>query len=211
MSSSFKSAAAGLLLVTVLAACSSAGAAPSGVASLESQVPAADASASPSASLDPEDAPFAFAKCMREHGIDMPDPETAPGGGFSQRIGGDRVDPEKMQAAQEACQDILEQAMGERRDLDPEELDKLVEFAQCMREHGVDMPDPGTNGKGGIIFRVNGSSGDSDDQPDKDFSGGIDPDSPEFQAAQDACGSILGTLREGQGPSTQVGPEPAKP
>ena len=193
-------AAAGLLLVTVLTACSAGGAGSSGVASLESQAPAADSSASPSPSLDPEDAPFAFARCMRDHGIDMPDPETAPGGGFSQRLSGDNIDPEKMQAAQEACQDILEQAMGERRDLDPEELDKLVEFAQCMREHGVDMPDPATNGKGGIVFRGNGSAG-SDDNGGKTFAGGIDPDSDEFKAAQDACGSILGSLRNG--PSTQ--------
>jgi len=195
-------AAASLLLVAVLAACSSGGAAPSGVASLESQAPAADASASPSASIDPEDAPFAFAKCMREHGIDMPDPETQPGGGFSQRIDGRNVDPEKMQAAQEACQDILTNAGNFRGELDPEQLDKLVEFAQCMREHGIDMPDPTTNGKGGIMFRVNGSDGGGDGGKTFD---GPDPESEEFQAAQEACGSILGTLGEGGpagGPST---------
>jgi hypothetical protein len=203
---SLQFAAASLLLVAVLAACSSAGAAASGVASLESQAPAADASASPSASIDPEDAAFAFAKCMREHGIDMPDPETQPGGGFSQRIDGRNVDPEKMQAAQEACQDILEQAGGFRGELDPEQLDKLVEFAQCMREHGIDMPDPTTNGKGGILFRSNGSAS-GDDTPGKAFSDGIDPESEEFQAAQEACGSILGTLGEGGpagGPSTDT-------
>jgi hypothetical protein len=197
--------AASLLLFAVLAACSSAGAGSSGVASLESQAPAADASASPSASIDPEDAPFAFAKCMREHGIDMPDPETQPGGGFTQRIGGDNIDPEKMQAAQEACQDILTNAGNFRGELDPEQLDKLVEFAKCMREHGIDMPDPTTNGKGGIMFRSNGSASGGDDTPGKVFSDGIDLESEEFQAAQEACGSILGTLGEGGpagGPST---------
>jgi len=200
-----------LLLVVVLVACSAAGAAPSGVASLESQAPAADASASPTASIDPDDAPFAFAKCMREHGIDMPDPETQPGGGFSQRIDGRNIDPEKMQAAQEACQDILEQAGGFRGELDPEQLDKLVEFAQCMREHGIDMPDPTTNGKGGILFRTESGSDGGGDSGGKTFAGGIDPESEEFQAAQEACGSILGTLREG-GPSVQSdGAEPAKP
>jgi len=200
-------AAASFLLVAVLAACSAAGAAPSGVASLESQAPAADASASPTASIDPDDAPFAFAKCMREHGIDMPDPETQPGGGFSQRIDGRNIDPEKMQAAQEACQDILTNAGNFRGELDPEQLDKLVEFAQCMREHGIDMPDPTTNGKGGIMFRSNGSASGGDDTPGKAFSDGIDPESEEFQAAQEACGSILGTLREGGpagGPSTDT-------
>jgi hypothetical protein len=205
-----QSAAVGLLLVTLLAACSAAGAAPSGVASLESQGTSADASAEPSASIDPEQAPFEFAKCMREHGIDMPDPEQGPNGGFSQRIDGRNVDPDKMQAAQEACQDILEQAGGFRGELDPEQLDKLVEFAQCMREHGIDMPDPTTNGKGGILFRSNSGSADGKDGGGRTFAGDIDPESEEFQAAQEACGSILGTL--GEGPSVQSnGAEPAKP
>ena len=212
MSSSFRTVAASLLLVTIVAACSAAGAAPSGVASLASQGTTAESSAAPSASLDPEQAPFAFAKCMREHGIDMPDPEVAPGGGgFTQRLdGGKNIDPEKLQAAQEACQSILEQSGGFRGQLDPEQLDKLVEFAQCMREHGVDMPDPATDGKGGIMFRVNGpEDSDGGDSSGRTSIDGMDPESPEFQAAQEACGSILDGIRGG-GPSTQIGPEPAQ-
>jgi hypothetical protein len=199
---SVQSAAAGLLLAVVVAACSSAGAAPSGVASLESQGTGPASSAEPSASLDPEAAQLEFAKCMREHGIDMPDPETAPGGGFTQRLEVGKDDAEKMQAAQQACDHILANAGNFRGELDPEQLDKLVDFAQCMREHGVDMPDPTTNGKGGIMFRSNGSASGSDG-PDKVTSDGIDPESPEFQAAQEACGSILGA--DG-GPKFQGGP-----
>lgn len=205
-----RSLAAGLLVVTVLAACSGAPAATSGVASLESQAPAAEGSASPSASLDPEDAPFAFARCMREHGIDMPDPETVPGGGFTQRLEGGNVDPEKMQAAEEACGDILEQAGGVRGELDPAQLDKLVEFAQCMREHGVEMEDPTVNGQGGFTFRFNNDAGGGD-TPGEPFKDGIDPDSAEFQAAQEACGPILGTDGPGGGPVFRSAPEPAKP
>jgi hypothetical protein len=149
-----RSMAAGLLLVASLAACSANAAAPSGVASLESPGASAEASAAPSASLDPETAQLEFAKCMRDHGIDMPDPETAPGGGFTQRVEIGKDDAEKMQAAQEACDHFLDQAGGPRREMDPAQLDKLVEFAQCMREHGVDMPDPTADGKGGIFFRT---------------------------------------------------------
>jgi hypothetical protein len=205
-------AAASLLLVAVLAACSSAGAAPSGVASLESPGASAEASAAPSASLDPETAQLEFAKCMRDHGIDMPDPETAPGGGFTQRIEVGKDDAEKMQAAQEACDHFLDQAGGPRGELDPAQLDKLVEFAQCMREHGVDMPDPTADGKGGIFFRSN--SGSAGSGPDNVTSDGIDPESPEFQAAQEACGSILGTdggPRFQGGPASQTGPDSAQP
>lgn len=206
----FRSAALGLLLVSVLAACS-ANAGASGVASLESQAPAAKSSAEPSASLDPETAQLRFAQCMRDHGIDMSDPETAPGGGFTQRIDGRGVDPEKMQAAQEACDDILNNAGGgPKRELDPEQLDKMVEFAQCMREHGIDMPDPSTDGKGGIMFRSNNGSAGGDSSG-KSFSDGINPESEEFQAAQEACSPILGSMGPDGGPKVESGPGPAKP
>src|SRR5207253_2334340 len=39
----------------------------------------------------PEGAMLAFARCMREHGIDMPDPDTSGGGGMV-NIGGDGSD-----------------------------------------------------------------------------------------------------------------------
>jgi hypothetical protein len=209
MQRSIPSLAAGLLLVVALAACSANAAGPSGVASLESQGTGAESSAEPSASLDPETAQLEFAKCMRDHGIDMPDPETAPGGGFTQRIEVGKDDAEKMQAAQAACDHFLTDAGNFRDELDPEQLDKLIDFAQCMREHGIDMPDPATNGKGGMIFRSNGSAG-SGGGPKNVTSDGIDPASPEFQAAQEACQSILGSdfgpKFEG-GPATPAGPD----
>lgn len=214
MSRSIESLAAGLLLVVALAACSANAAGPSGVASLESQGTGAESSAQPSASLDPETAQLEFAKCMREHGIDMPDPETAPGGGFTQRIEVGKDDADKMQAAQEACDQFLPNAGNFRGELDPAQLDKMVKFAQCMRKNGIDMPDPATNGKGGLTFRSQGSASGSGG-PDKAASDGIDPESPEFQAAQQACRSILGTDSgpmfvggfEG-GPSTPTDPDP---
>ena len=60
---------------------------------------------------------------------------------------------------------------------------KTIEFASCMRSHGVsDFPDPKiqTGPYGGVAFSV-------------DFGGtGIDPNSPAFQAAQKDCGPIIG-------------------
>ena len=135
----------------------------------------------------PEDARLAFADCMREHGVDIDDPEE---GGGKFRIGrgpgagadavnekGDPVNAE-FEEAMEACRDELPQ-MGE--ELTPEERaemeDAMLAFAQCMREHGVDMPDPGENG--GIV-RI---------APGEDGKGG--PDDPEFQAAEEACEDLL--------------------
>lgn len=182
-----RAGAAGLLLILAVAACSG-GAAPSGVATLES--PGAgetDPSASPSASLDPETARLEFARCMRENGIDMPDP--GAGGTGAVRIGGDGLDADKMQAAFEACRQYMGAAAEGPREIDPEMQDKLIEFAGCMRDNGVDFPDPDFSGGGGSIS-IGGP-------------GGIDPSSSEFQAAQEACQSILGDFGptvDGAGP-----------
>jgi hypothetical protein len=41
------------------------------------------------------------AKCMREHGVDMPDPDPTGKGGM--RIGGPGDDPKKFEEAAKAC------------------------------------------------------------------------------------------------------------
>src|SRR4051812_42445915 len=61
---------------------------------------AADASTSPSSSssgdadMDPRDAMLKFAQCMREHGVDVPDP--GPDGGI--RVDGKGVPKDQMEA-----------------------------------------------------------------------------------------------------------------
>ena len=66
-----------------------------------------------------------FSECMRDHGIDMPDPqfEGEGGGGGMIEMTAD-PDNEGFQEAQEACQPILEGAMGEI-ELDPEQEAEL--------------------------------------------------------------------------------------
>jgi hypothetical protein len=219
-------AAASLLLLTVLAACSANAASGDGVATLASADPGA--SAAPSASLSPEDAALAFTDCMRDHGIDMPDAsvQTGPGGGVAFTYGGPDGDPdggaqrdpgerEEFQEAMEACGEFLQAAGNIRGEPDPEMMDRMLEFASCMREHGIDMPDPNANG--GIMIERNddGSVSSGDDT--------LDPGSAEFQEAQEACQPILGDDLPGGGPRTQSGtgddsggsieiaPEPAKP
>jgi hypothetical protein len=56
---------------------------------------------------------------------------------------------------------------------------QAVKFSDCMRSHGVtNFPDPTTGGGGGFNIRINAGSG-------------VDPQSPSFQSAQDACHSLL--------------------
>jgi hypothetical protein len=134
-----------------------------------------------------QEALLEFAECMREHGVDMPDPEIDDDGLV--RIGpnpGSEVDPETMQEADEACRDLMPKMEEPSEEERIEMQDALVEFTQCMREHGVDMPDP--SGDGRIIFRGNQQS---------DVDPAVDFDDPEFQKAQEECSVHLPNRAEG--------------
>ncbi|TDP95345.1 hypothetical protein EDF62_0022 [Leucobacter luti] len=90
-----------------------------------------------------------YAECMREQGLDYPDPEEA-GGGLMMSTQGD-ADPEQMQAAAEICEEKLGEAPApspeEQAAADKEFLNWAKEAAECYRENGYDMPDPDPNGK----------------------------------------------------------------
>jgi hypothetical protein len=137
------------------------------------------------------EAALKFARCMREHGVDMPDPQPGEGGGIT--LGGPGMGPEdqpKMEAAQKACQKILESVRPPEMSEEQEQRfkDQALEFARCMREHGIDMPDPQFQGGGRMTQRMEN---------------GIDPNSQRFRDATEACG------RDGRGGfGIQAGPGP---
>jgi hypothetical protein len=116
-----------------------------------------------------------LASCMRENGIDMPDPQFE-GGRVTQRMGGANVDPEKMRKAEQACAKYREAIKPpEMSDEDRERFRKAaLEHARCMREHGIDMPDPQFDENGGAQIRMRRGSG-------------IDMDDAKFREAQEAC------------------------
>ncbi|MFD4644554.1 hypothetical protein ACFWN2_45115 [Lentzea sp. NPDC058436] len=90
-----------------------------------------------------------FAKCMRENGVDMPDPESSEAG-VGIAIGGEGgIDPEKMQTAHEACKQYLPNG-GEFKPPSPEEQDKMRQQAKCMRDRGYNWPDPKFEGGGTV-------------------------------------------------------------
>ena len=126
-----------LLLGLGLAACDSAGATP-GVATAGGATPAASASA-----VADDERGRAFAACMREHGIDMPDPQPG-GGGLGIQL--DKIDKDKALGAVDACRDLMPGG-GKDVKLNPEQLEKQRELAACMRANGVpDFPDPDPDG-----------------------------------------------------------------
>jgi hypothetical protein len=140
---------------------------------------------------------------MREHGIDMPDPQRVGKGGIklSGGKGVDFNDP-KMKAAQSACQKYMQIGGGET--LDPAKRAKLQEaalsYARCMRGHGVDMPDPKLAGNGGLTFQAGPAGPKRNGSAPKGL--GVSPDSPKFKSADQACSHFLGD-RPGAGPGTQ--------
>ncbi len=113
--------------------------------------------------IDPNEAALQFAKCMREHGIDMPDPQISDDGGVMVQIGGapgvglgdagEGPDPKEMEAANKACQHFMEDAAAGFDPPSEEDQKKMQEqalaFAKCMRDHGIDMPDPQFSTDGG--------------------------------------------------------------
>jgi len=131
---------------------------------------------------DREDAMLEFTECMRDQGIDMPDPDEG---------GADPEDPdldqEAFEEAKDECFYLIENVAGDAKDIDTEEeaerQDKALAYAACMRDHGIDVPDPEfSEGRGGMQL------------PE-----GVDPEDPDFKDAQDACQAELGFEPGNQG------------
>jgi hypothetical protein len=97
-----------------------------------------------------------FTKCMREHGVDMPEPDAE--GRIAMRASG-QGEADKNNAAQEACKNLMPNG-GKPPKLSPEDLDKARAQAKCMREHGIDMPDPNPDEPGMTISLGDGADKD---------------------------------------------------
>jgi hypothetical protein len=112
-----------------------------------------------------------FAKCMREHGVDMPDPQ--PGGGLVLAQRGDEEDRATMDRAQKACQKHMEKVRPPEisDEQEAEFREQALKFARCMREQGIDMPDPTFSGEGRVQQRIEGGG----------------PDDPRFREASEEC------------------------
>jgi hypothetical protein len=86
-----------------------------------------------------------WAQCMRDQGIDIPDP--GPDGkiiGFDWNQGGKgSAGANAYSRAEEACRayETFNQQV-ERRPLTSKELALWRDWAACMRDHGADQPDP---------------------------------------------------------------------
>jgi hypothetical protein len=182
-------AVAAATLATITAFAASPVFAADGVATLGSPPPEEEQGSAPAVDVDPMDAMLDFAACMREQGVDMPDPQ-GMGGSFMVTMEvtseADIGDPgafmdDTFMVAEEACREHLG-AMAPAGDpgLDAEIMEGLLAHATCMREQGIDMPDPVMDG--GVI-----SIGPMDGPGDT----GIDYFSDEYMAAEEACRGVM--------------------
>jgi hypothetical protein len=114
---------------------------------------------------------LAFARCMRSNGVgNYPDPNSsgATPKETPQQLG---VSLARYQSADNSCAHFLPNGGGGRS---PAEIAREralgLKFAECVRRHGVPLPDPDSSGR----------------IPDPS-SVGVNQGSPKFQAANNAC------------------------
>ena len=156
------------------------------LASAACSVPGASA-ANPSPSPDPFKLALKFSQCMREHGVpDFPDPQTTGDGHASLQINGNggTLDPssDQFKAAEEACKKYSPANQPHGNGPTAKERQQMLAFAACMRSNGVpDFPDPDFSSGGAT--RIGG--------PGNELPADMRPDSPQFQAAMEACKSKM--------------------
>jgi hypothetical protein len=139
------------------------------------------------------DTALAFSECMRSHGItNFPDPSSGGGISISSGSGIDLSSPQ-FQVAQNACQHLLSINQGTPAQ-QAQRRSQMLKFSQCMRAHGIsDFPDPTASG----MLALRGGPGSD-----------LDPNNPQFEAAQNACSKDLPGGGKGL-KKTSGGPPPA--
>ena len=137
------------------------------------------------AEMTDEELALAFAECMRDEGVDFPDPTVAadgsvslipPGGAASLNF--DPDDPAVSDAG-DVCSPLLEGASFlPTGDDDLTELeDNLLAFAECLRDQGLDVADPDL---------------DAGFSPQAIFGGTFDPNDPANADAIAECQGVFG-------------------
>jgi hypothetical protein len=148
-------------------------------ASPVSSANAANAANTASAATSDYQKAVAYSQCMRAHGLpNFPDPDSKgriliTGSGPAGQSRADGPDSPAFRSADNSCKRLRPKGpSGSDRQ---QQAQQMLKFAQCMRAHGVpNFPDPIVSG-GGIQIKLNG----------------VNPNSPQFKSAQQACQSVV--------------------
>jgi hypothetical protein len=114
----------------------------------------------------------AYSQCIRSHGVpNFPDPVQTPSGGYGYRTAGIDANSAAFQGALQACKALPSPWSSTGQPLSPTEQKAWLNWARCIRAHGLpDFPDPTFSGR-----EVHDS--------------GMGSSSPQLQQAMDACKS----------------------
>ena len=132
-----------------------------------------------------EQALIDFSACMRDQGLDFPDPIVdADGYPRFDFANPEDIDRDALFEAGESCREYLEGVVLGLPDFDTAEFnDTFLEYAACMRENGFeDIPD-----RIDMVAVMQGK-----ELP-------IDPTDPDFIAADEQCRDIFAEFRAGIG------------
>lgn len=115
-----------------------------------------------------------FSQCMREQGLSwFPDPDANGGLQVSIPHGTDQSAVDK---AQEACKQYAPGSSQNGSQISDEDLNKLRQVAQCIRDHGFpNYPDPDAKGNTQIDSKKLG----------------VEPSDPTFQKAMQECQKLM--------------------
>jgi hypothetical protein len=124
-----------------------------------------------------------FSRCMRDQGFPWyPDPQ--PDGGLVVH-NPDGVDQSKLDKAEDACKKYYP-GQGQEGPIPAEDLEKIQQMAQCMRDHGfAKYPDPDASGSINIDSQVLG----------------VEPNDPAFQKAMHECQKYMPAPKSSKGNS----------
>jgi hypothetical protein len=130
--------------------------------------------------------PAAYSACMRKNGVaNFPDPDSSGrikltfGRSASGATTGVDTNSPQFAKAQKACQRLLPNGGKPSAQAQQKEVQQALKLAQCMRSHGVPKyPDPQVSSDGGMQQTINPNEG-------------VNPSSPQFQAAQKACQKLV--------------------
>lgn len=211
MTRSFKRSSLLLLALALFAAaCGDSGSSSdNGIATLtDGDTAVADVDAPGELETTSEEAALAFAQCMRDGGIDFPDPtvdeEGNPSFEDAFRAGGDGELDFRSEDFREVigeCQELTEGLAfgGGRGGFDPSEIQEaLLPYTECLRDEGLDVGDFSfAQGGPGGAPDDDGAQGGGQRGPGGDPSTriaralGLDIDDPAVAEAIEACSPLL--------------------
>jgi hypothetical protein len=102
-----------------------------------------DSGTQPTGSSQSQDTLLKYAQCMRDNGVPVPDPIAGDAGSMYKGVDQDSA---SFKTADGVCGPILQGVVQDRKNHggqdQNEQQQKLLALAQCLRDHGVNVPDP---------------------------------------------------------------------